>query len=169
MKDQTYFSKDWLTDPDFKNWLADTDYNAAACCKVSHKIFKLSNMGKQALTSHASGKSHKKHFDRKQFFLEPKNSEQSEACSSSSRHNTPIEIEKDNEPTIVSQPSIELMLKDSQKQKAECKLLKLVMRGYSNNSCADISKIFTCMFLDSKIAFTSQVILHYVVKKVLNV
>ena len=26
------------------------------------------------------------------------------------------------------------------------------MSGYSNNSCADISKIFTCMFPDSKIA-----------------
>ena len=170
MKDQTYFSKDWLTDADFKNWLADTNDNAAACCKVCHKIFKRSNMGKQALISHANGKSHKKHFDRKQFFLEPKNSEQSESCSSSSRHNTPIEIEKNNEPTIASQPSIEFMLKYSQKQKAECKkLLKLVMRGYSNNSCADISKIFTCMFLDSKIAFNSQVILHYVVKKVLKV
>ena len=127
MKDQTCFSKDWLTDPDFKNWLADTNDNAAACCKVSHKIFKLSNMGKQALISHARGKSHKKHFDRKQFFLEPKNSEQSEACSSSSRNNTPIEIEKDNEPTIVSQSSIELMLKDSQKQKAECKKLKYLL------------------------------------------
>ena len=29
-------------------------------------------MGKQALTSHASGKSHKKHFDRKQFFFNRK-------------------------------------------------------------------------------------------------
>ena len=24
MEDQTYFLKDWLTKPDFKNWLADT-------------------------------------------------------------------------------------------------------------------------------------------------
>ena len=47
-------------------------------------------MGRQALISHASGKSHKKHFDRKQFFFKPKNSEQSKACSNS---NTPIEIE----------------------------------------------------------------------------
>ena len=119
MKDQAYFSKDWLTDPDFKNWLADTNDNTAARCKVCHKTFKLSNMGRQALTSHASGKSHKKHVDRKQFFFKPKNSEQSKACSSSSQNNTPTEIEKDNEPTIVNQRSIELMLKDSQKQKAE--------------------------------------------------
>ena len=39
MKDQTYFSKDWLTHPDFKNWLADTNDNTAARCKVCHKTF----------------------------------------------------------------------------------------------------------------------------------
>ena len=27
LKDKTYFSKDWLTDPDFMNWLADTNDN----------------------------------------------------------------------------------------------------------------------------------------------
>ena len=44
------------------------------------------------------------------------------------------------------------MLKDSQKQKAEkVWALKSVLSGYSNNSCADISKIFTCMS-PSKIA-----------------
>ena len=60
---------------------------------------------------------------------------------------------KDNEPTIASQPSIQLMLKDSQKQKAEIAwALKSVLSGCSNNSCADISKIFTFMFPDSKVA-----------------
>ena len=106
MKDQTYFLKDWLTEPDFKNWLADTNDNTAALFKVCHKTFKLSNMGRQALlTSHASGKSNKKHFNRKQLFFKPKNSEQSKACKSSYQNNTSIEIEKDNEPTVVSQPS----------------------------------------------------------------
>ena len=38
------------------------------------KTFKLSNMGRQALISHAIGKSHKKHFDRNQFFFKLKNS-----------------------------------------------------------------------------------------------
>ena len=76
-------------------------------------------MGRQALLSHASGKSHKKHFDRKQLFFKPKNSEQSKACSSSSQNNSPIEIKKDIEPSVVNQPSIEPMLKDSQKQKTE--------------------------------------------------
>ena len=56
MKDQIYFSKDWLTDPDFKNWFADTNDNTAARCKVCHKTFKLSNMGRQALTNYASVK-----------------------------------------------------------------------------------------------------------------
>ena len=45
------------------------------------------------------------------------------------------------------------MLKDSQKQKTEIVwALKSVLSGYFNNSCAVISKIFTCMFPDSKIA-----------------
>ena len=45
------------------------------------------------------------------------------------------------------------MLKDSQKQKAEIVwALQSVLSGYSNNSCADISIIFTCMFPDIKIA-----------------
>ena len=113
LKDQTYFLEDWLIDTDFKNWLADTNGNTAARCKVCHKTFKLSNTGRQALTSHASGKIHKKHFDRKQFFFKLKNSEQSKACGSSSQNNTAIEIEEDNEPTFVNQPSIKLMLKDS--------------------------------------------------------
>ena len=116
---KTYFSKDWLTDPDFKNWLANTNDNTTARCKVCHKTFKLSNRGRQALISHASGKSYKKHFDRKQFFFKPKNSEQSKTCSSSSQNNSPIELKKDTEPSVVNQPSIEPMLKDSQKQKAE--------------------------------------------------
>ena len=45
------------------------------------------------------------------------------------------------------------MLKHSWKQKTEIVwALKSVLSGYSNNSCADISKIFTCMFRDSQIA-----------------
>ena len=57
MKDQANFSRDWLTDPDFKNWLGDTNDNTAAHCKVCHQTSKLSNIGRQALTSHISGKS----------------------------------------------------------------------------------------------------------------
>ena len=85
MKDQTYFLKDWLKEPDFKNWLADTNDN-----NIYHKTFKLS---RQALTSYASVKSHKKHFHGKQFFFIPKNSEHSKACSSNSQNNTLIGME----------------------------------------------------------------------------
>ena len=115
MKDQSYFWKDLFTDLDFKGWLADTNDNTSAHCKVCHKTFELCNMGRHTFISHASGKRHKIHFDQKQFIFKPKNSEESKACSSSSQNNTPIEIEKDNEPTVVNQPSIKLMLKGSQK------------------------------------------------------
>ena len=56
MKDQTYFSKDWLEDPDFKNWFVSCTNNTQARCKLCQKTFNLSNMGRQALVSHASGK-----------------------------------------------------------------------------------------------------------------
>ena len=68
MKKQTYFLKYWLTDPDFKNWLADTNDDTAARCKFCHKTFKLSSVGRQALTSHACGKSHKNILIESNFF-----------------------------------------------------------------------------------------------------
>ena len=95
MKDQTYFLKNWLTDPDFKNWLANTNDNTAARCRVCHKTFKLSNSGRPVV------KVIKKHFDIKLFFFELKNSEQLKACSHRSQNSTPIEIEKD-EPTFIN-------------------------------------------------------------------
>ena len=56
MKDQTYLSKNWLEDPDFKNRLVSCTNNTQARCKLCQKTFSLSNMGRQALVSHASGK-----------------------------------------------------------------------------------------------------------------
>ena len=46
MKDLTDFSKDWLTDPDFKNRLADSNDSTAARYKLCHKTFKLIWEGK---------------------------------------------------------------------------------------------------------------------------
>ena len=56
MKDQTYFFKDWLEDPDFKNWLVICTNITQARCKLCQKKFSLSNMGGQAQVSHAKGK-----------------------------------------------------------------------------------------------------------------
>ena len=53
MKDQTYFSRQRLDDDEFKQWLvAVSDRTKASRATV----FNLSNMGKQALVSHAAEK-----------------------------------------------------------------------------------------------------------------
>ena len=59
-KDQSYFSSDWLADPGFNQWLVSVSNNTQARCKLCKKSFNLSNMGRQALTSHASGQKHSK-------------------------------------------------------------------------------------------------------------
>ena len=54
--EKTYFQEDWLQHPDYKDWLApDTHENTKAHCKGCCKSFELSNMGIQAVKSHAAG------------------------------------------------------------------------------------------------------------------
>ena len=56
MKNQTYFSKHWLDDDEFKQWLVAVSERTEAKCKSCNKGFNLSDVGKQALVSHAAGK-----------------------------------------------------------------------------------------------------------------
>ena len=58
-KDQTFFSHNWLSDPEFKMWLVEVPGdNKLARCKHCKKSFNLSNMGRQALVSHGTGQKH---------------------------------------------------------------------------------------------------------------
>ena len=58
-KDQTFFSHDRLSDPEFKMWLVEVPGdNKLARCKHCKKSFNLSNMGRQALVSHGTGQKH---------------------------------------------------------------------------------------------------------------
>ena len=59
-KDQTYFSTDWLLDPEFSLWIVSVVDNTQARCKLCKKTFNLSNMDRQALTSYALGQKHYK-------------------------------------------------------------------------------------------------------------
>ena len=58
-KDQTFFSHDWLSYPEFKMWLVEfRGDNNLARCKHCKKSFNLSNMGRHTLVSHATGQKH---------------------------------------------------------------------------------------------------------------
>ena len=81
----TYFSKDWLEDPDFKNWLVSCTHNTQARCKLCQKAFNISNMGRQALVSHASGKKHKLHDSKVQMFFKPATVKQTSTSLDSSQ------------------------------------------------------------------------------------
>ena len=53
MSDKTYFQRDWLTVPQFKDCLSAGKESIKAYCKRCSKAFELSNMGIQAVKSHA--------------------------------------------------------------------------------------------------------------------
>ena len=54
------FQDDWLSHPDYKNWVGKDANRKKAFCSLCHKSLELSNMGTQALKSHVNGKKHKK-------------------------------------------------------------------------------------------------------------
>ena len=57
----TYLDDQWSQMPEFKSWLIRGDDNTTAKCRVCpipRNNIELSNMGKQSLKSHASGKKH---------------------------------------------------------------------------------------------------------------
>ena len=110
-------------------------------------------MGWQALVSHASGKCHKTHFDRKQMFFKPKPARAAKPQSTNSSNVDSASTPKSDTIIVDNEPRIDLILQSSQKQKAEIVwAIKVVCSSYSNNSCFDVSQVFKCMFPDSEIA-----------------
>ena len=67
MAKKTVFNKLWLDcnlNPQFVDWLGEvTNSPGQAYCKVCKVAFSLSNMGRQALVSHASSSKHKKYVE----------------------------------------------------------------------------------------------------------
>ena len=117
MKDQTYFSKDWLEDPDFKNWLISCTSNTQIRCKLCQKTFNLSNMGRPALVSHAGGKKHKLHNSRVQMFFKPATVKQTSTSVDSSQSSS-TQSSNDKE-TIAKQSTLDLVVRNSETVKAE--------------------------------------------------
>ena len=57
---KTSFNPGWLLEVHFKDWLRENKNDKySAHCHKSDKTFSLSNMGRQALTSHMRGAKHK--------------------------------------------------------------------------------------------------------------
>ena len=53
------FNREWLSKKEYKHWLTPLEGDVTkANCKICVKTFLLSNMGKIAVKSHASGKKH---------------------------------------------------------------------------------------------------------------
>ena len=57
--EKTFFQESWLSNEEFKSWLVPTENKSQAKCKKCKKTFELSNIGVQALKSHADRKKHK--------------------------------------------------------------------------------------------------------------
>lgn len=163
---QCLFNKLWLDSevfPEFSGWLDLVIGDAtSAYCKVCLKSFKLSNMGKQSIVSHAKGPTHVKNFKIKtsqptiSFFTKKHASAPSPledvhpAPSSASTSATT----KDLIVPGTSQTSLKTFsVNEDDVTSAEAIwALQVVIGKMSLNSCDETSLVFKKMFPDSKIA-----------------
>ena len=94
-KKKTVFNHKWLEEDEFKSWLASTKDEDKA------KDIELSNMGRQALLSHCSGKKHKEiDIKVKTFFSKPKKTDLKENKKESDSSEPTIESKKDKNDSL---------------------------------------------------------------------
>lgn len=174
----TKFKSEWLVpDPkrDWSEWLqAVPDDKYSFYCKLCKEKRSLSNMGKQAVISHASGKKHLKiiaEISKTPAITNifPRSAPPSSSTSSSSSAiipvSTPLSINIDDSvvsdevsagslPSVTSNGSIASHFSSAdQITNAEILwALKCVASHFSYNSSLGISELFRLMFPDSKIA-----------------
>ena len=146
-KDQTFFSHDWLSDPEFKMWLVEVPGDSKlARCKHYKKSYNLSNMGRQALVSHGAGQKHQNIIKSISVFTKQKHIKVNTNLSSMSSSNSMKSVTN-------TQSTVSNFVISSETVKAEIRwLLKSIISGYSNNSSANLNNLFSCMFSDSQLA-----------------
>ena len=154
-KKKTIFNPLWLEDDEFKSWLCSSKESDKARCKLCKKDFELSNMGRQALISHASGKKHKEIDIKIKAFFNPKKKDlvqnKENECKETSIESSSSEVKTSSSSKV--QATIELAINNVEHTKAEILwTLKATSAGYSNNSCTNNAELFQLMFPDSKIA-----------------
>ena len=157
---KTIFNPLWLEEDEFRSWLCSARQNDKAKCKLCKKEFELSNMGRQALISHASGMKHKDIDKKIKAFFQPTKKIVENKENSSSSIDIECEGKYDDSSSKAKasssskvQATIELVINNAEHTKAEILwLLKSTSAGYSNNSCVNNAELFRSMFPDSKIA-----------------
>ena len=164
----TEFQDEWLLDENLKIWLAKGNNSKTAKCTLCPKVFDISNMGRKALESHAGGKKHKAIVTQRmcgsaiKIALEkPDDSgENSSALAQQSLENLNTDDARSNaatesRATVVakSQPLIDTFLLKANVLEGEIIwALENTLNHQSFSSCESLSKLFTRMFSDSKIA-----------------
>ena len=146
-KDQTFFSHDWLSNPEFKLWLVEVPgNNKLARCKRCKKSFSLSNMGCQALVSHGTGQKHQNIIKSTSVLTKEKHIKVNTHLLSMSSSNSMKSVTN-------TQSTVSNFVISSETVKAKIRwVLKSVISGYSNNSSANLNNLFSCMFPDSQLA-----------------
>lgn len=152
------FNKLWLDSkvfPEFSGWLdlVVSDANSAYC-QVCLKSFKLSNMGKQAIVSHAKGPTHVKNMRAKasqpaiSFFTTPSPLKDVQPTPSTSATKELLVVPGTSQTSLKS-----FSVNEDDVTSAEAIWALHVITGkMSLNSCDETSAAFKNMFPDSKIA-----------------
>ena len=144
-KKQIYFRNNWLSNPDFKNWLKCKGSKAAFCVKCNKSI-ELSSMGEQALRSHMKSKKYLKSMEPINVFFQPR---RQPVITTTTEQSTA-------EPSVstppVYQKQLTLVLNSSSAEKRKVELLwtrKCVRSDKSALSVEGVSELFGVMFSDS--------------------
>ena len=147
-KKQTYPRKDWLSNPDFKNWLKCKDSKAAFCVKCNKSI-ELSNIREQALRSHMKSKKHIKSTEPINVFFPPR----TQPVITTTTEQSTVEPSVSTPPVYQKQLTLVLNSSSTEKRKAEFLwTLKCVRSDISTLSVEGVSELFEFMFSDSQIA-----------------
>ena len=143
--DRTYFQDSWLNEDSFKSWLVPGTNNTQARCIRCRKTFELSNMGVQAVKSHAGGKGHKDKTSAVSMFLKK--------AIPTPASITPVQQESVVCTSATKQVTLELSVTTAEKSTAEIRwCIQSVCKGFSNNAADNCTPLFKQMFSDSEIA-----------------
>ena len=187
---KTIFNKLWLDEKHFPeyNWLDEVKgVPSQAFCKICKFTFSLSNMGKQALSSHTSSRKHQnatavtnqqykgtlKAFFSKQPTPNIAVADKMHHCAVDKQCSTSTESEVISSSmtcTDVRSPQLQnitgFVCNDDVTEAEIIWAIKCVMAHFSMNSCKDLKDIFELMFADSaiakKITLGSTMIAYYI-------